>query len=106
MQWDAGLDGSEFFNRVGYSAIYADNSYSISAGIEVGKSYQVRIFAKNYWGWGEFSDTLTIVASSFPEQVAIPTTGIDEATGGLRVQWVAPFDNSATITAYLIEAKS
>ena len=34
------------------------------------------------------------------------TTAIDEATGGLRIQWVAPFDNSAALEAYLIEAKA
>ena len=91
-------------NRVGYSAIYEDTDYSISAGIEVGKSYQVRVAAKNYWGWGEFSEVLTITATSYPEQPEAPTTGIDEVAGGLRAIWVAPFDNSEPITAYLIEA--
>lgn len=80
--------------------------YSISARIQVGKSYQVRIAAKNYWGWGKFSEVLTITAASFPEQVAQPSTGIDESTGGLRIEWIAPFDNSAKITAYLIEAQT
>jgi hypothetical protein len=51
----------------GYSAIYNNNVYSISARIQVGKSYQVRIAAKNYWGWGKFSEVLTITAASFPE---------------------------------------
>ena len=59
--------------------------YSISARIQVGKSYQVRVAAKNYWGWGNFSEVLSITAASFPERVAQPTTGIDEATGGLRI---------------------
>ena len=49
---------------------------------------------------------LTITAASFPEIIDTPTTAIDEGTGGLRVEWVAPFDNSATITAYLIEAQT
>ena len=62
--------------------------------------------AKNYWGWGAFSEALAISATSFPEQVTTPATGIDEATGGLRVEWTAPFDNSAPITEYLIEAQA
>ena len=41
VQWDKGNDGYQFTNRVGYSAIYDENTYSISANIEVGKSYQV-----------------------------------------------------------------
>lgn len=69
VQWDAGSEGYTFLNRVGYSAIFDENTYSISANIEVGREYQVRIAAKNYWGWGEFSEILTIKAASFPEQV-------------------------------------
>ena len=89
---------------MGYSAIFDESTYSISANIEVGKTYQVRVAAKNYWGWGEFSSILSITAASFPEQVEMATTGIDEATGGLRIEWTAPFDNSAAITDYLVEA--
>ena len=106
VQWDVGTGGYQFLNLVGYSATYDENSYSISAHIEVGKSYKVRVAAKNYWGWGVLSEVLTITAASFPEQVEMPTTAIDGATGGLRVEWVAPFDNSAAITAYLIEAQT
>ena len=67
VQWDLGTNGYTYVSRVGYSAIYDENSYSISAGIEVGKFYQVRVAAKNYWGWGPFSEVLTIKAASFPE---------------------------------------
>jgi hypothetical protein len=66
----------------------------------------VRVRAKNYWGWGEWSDVLLIKASSVPEQVSTATTAIDEATGGLRVEWTEPFDNSDEITEYEIEAKT
>lgn len=77
VQWDAGTDGYQFLNLVGYSALYDETTYSISAHIQVGKSYQVRVAAKNYWGWGSFSEVLTIIAASFPEKVAAPTTSID-----------------------------
>ena len=66
----------------------------------------MRVRARNYWGWGEFSDILTIKASSFPEQVSQPSTAIDEVTGGIRVQWTAPFNNAEEITKYKIEAES
>ena len=104
VQWDSGTDGYQFLHLVGYAAIFMETEYSISSHIEVGKSYQVRIAAKNYWGWGSYSEILTITAASFPEQVSQPSTGIDEATGGLRVEWTEPFNNSAAVTAYLIEA--
>ena len=74
VQWDGGTSGYQFYNRVGYSATFDGDTYSISANVEVGKSYQVKIAAKNYWGWGAFSDVLTIKASSFPEKVQTPTT--------------------------------
>jgi hypothetical protein len=33
----------------------------------------------------------------------VPVTSIDTATGGIRVNWIAPYDNSDTITKYKIE---
>jgi hypothetical protein len=60
--------------------------------------------ARNYWGWGEYSDVLEIKASTVPEKVDTVTTSIEELTGGVRIEWTAPFDNADTITAYKIEA--
>ena len=105
VEWDRGSAGLYFLNLAGYVAIYDDTSYSITAHVTTGVSYQVRVRAKNYWGWGEYSDIFTIKASSVPERVDTVTTAIDEATGGLRVEWTAPFDNSDEIIAYSIEAQ-
>jgi hypothetical protein len=60
---------------------------------------------KNFWGWGEFSDPLTIKSAKYPSQAIAVTTSIDAATGGIRIDWVAPYTNEQTITAYAIEVK-
>lgn len=31
------------------------------------------------------------------------TTSIDAATGGMKIAWLAPYDNEQTITQYQIE---
>jgi len=67
-------------------------------------SYRFKVRAKNYWGWGPVSTILTIKAATFPNKPNAPTTFIDSATGGLRVEWVAPYANSDTITAYQLQA--
>ena len=67
VEWDRGSAGLYFLNLAGYVAVYDATSYSITAHVTTGVSYQVRVRAKNYWGWGEYSDVLTIRASSVPE---------------------------------------
>jgi hypothetical protein len=64
--------------------------------------YQIRIRAKNDWGYGPFSTITSVKASSVPNKVAMPTTSIDGVTGGIRVNWVSPYANSEIIDKYLI----
>lgn len=68
-----------------------------------GTNYQFRVRAKNYWGWGSYSATVTIKASTVPDQMAAAVTSIDSTTGGVKIEWTAPNSNSDAITAYKIE---
>lgn len=57
----------------------------------------------NIWGWGEWSPILWVNASSYPGDVSKPVTSIDQVTGGVLIQWVAPNDHSSVINRYKIE---
>jgi hypothetical protein len=60
----------------------------------------------NKWGTGLFSTTnLSVLAASVPDQIAIPTTSIDSALGGVKILWVAPDYRGSNISAYKIELK-
>jgi hypothetical protein len=46
----------------------------IVSSVTSGQVYSFRMQAKNIYGWGQYSDILTIAAAGVPEQMAIPTT--------------------------------
>jgi hypothetical protein len=84
---------------------FIGDEYYATAEINAGYTYMIRIRARNYWGWGDFSEIITIKASTVPAQVDTPVTSIEAVTGGIRVTWTEPDNKSDTITAYLIEAQ-
>lgn len=49
-------------------------------------------------GWGEFSDSVMIVAAKVPDEPPAPTTSIINIF--VRVQWDEPYLNSSPIEAY------
>lgn len=78
--------------------------FTISANVYAGDWYQIKVRAKNMWGWGAFSPVLLIKAATKPSKLASPAiTAVDPATGGILIQWTAPFSNAETITAYKVE---
>ena len=99
--WDQGT--STWTSLAGESSPYTGTTYTISLGITSGSTYQFKVRAKNKWGFGDFSTTTSVVASSVPSQMSAPTTAIDGATGGVEISWTAPASNGQTITSYLIE---
>lgn len=104
VQWDTGTDGRSWSNLAGYSSNFIASSYTATASIVAGETYLIKVRARNYWGWGDFSDTITIKASTFPGKVNPAITTIDALTGGITVMWIKPLENSDSITQYLIEA--
>ncbi len=105
VQWDSGSSGSFWSNLAGFSSNYLAQTYTATSAIIAGTSYQIRIRAKNYWGYGPFSSVITIKASAAPNQVSVPMTSIDVLSGGIRVNWAAPYANSEVIDQYLVEAQ-
>ena len=103
VQWDRGFSGIIFFDLAGYSSDFMLTTYSATAKITKGRVYYVRVRAKNYWGWGPFSTVMQIKASTAPDKMSGVKTYIDQLTGGIRVEWNKPYENSDTITAYKIE---
>ena len=78
-------------------------SFVVNPGITQGTSYDFKVKARNKWGWGDFSSTVTIAATGVPDQMSEATTTIDIATGGVKITWTQPDNNGATISSYLIE---
>jgi len=85
---------------------YLGLSYTLTNTIVAGQTYSFRIRARNKWGWSEFSTPpLQVLAAFVPYRVDLPATSIDVLSGGVKVAWLAPYENGATISAYYIEIK-
>jgi len=69
VQYDRGTNSKTWYNLAGFVSNFIDSEYIATAEINKGTSYNVRVRARNYWGWGEFSEILTIKASTVPDQV-------------------------------------
>jgi hypothetical protein len=68
------------------------------------ETYKFRTRAQNKWGWGPYTSTpAEILAASIPYRVDIAVTTIDPITGGVKIDWTAPYYNGAEITSYTIE---
>jgi len=70
-----------------------------------GTSYQFKVRAANKWGFGNFSNVVSILAAGVPEQVTSVSTAIDPTTGGVKISWTEPDDNYDSITSYTVEVK-
>lgn len=105
VQWDSSTSGVSWSSLAGYTSNFIGDEYQATAEVQAGLTYQIKVRAKNYWGWGEFSDIISIKASTVPDKVDVPVTSIEAETVGVRVNWSAPDNHSDTITAYRIEAQ-
>jgi len=104
VQWDQGSE--TWVELVGETSDYLSTSYAVSSGIVASDYYDFKVRAKNKWGWGEYSDVLTIMAAAPPSQIQSVTTAIDDATGGVTISWDLPAStNGSPITAYVIKVK-
>ena len=70
--------------------------------------YAFKVRARNIYGYGQFSAESTIVAVDVPGQISIPTVTManDTTDTFITVDWTAPDDHYATITAYEILFKT
>jgi hypothetical protein len=105
LQWDAGSAGTYWLELVGESSDFLLDTYTVSGGIVPGGTYRFRVRARNSLGWGPQSPETTVKAATVPDQMIAVTTIIEPVAGAVRVDFVAPYDNAETITAYKIEIK-
>jgi len=102
LQWDNG-SGTISTDLIGSASNFTSLTHTQSAGVTAGGSYKFRYRASNKYGWGPFSDEVSILAASVPDQVAQPTTSISNTF--VKISWTEPTTNSAAITAYDIVIK-
>lgn len=105
LQWDAGTQGAFWIDLIGKTAFYTNDAFLFSYGVSAGVIYNFRVRALNIWGWGGYSDIATIKASAAPQPITSIDTSIDTATGGVVIQWLAPYANSDAVTQYKIEVQ-
>lgn len=77
---------------IGLSTDSLANTIIVTTGVGIaavvpGENYAFRVRAKNIYGWGPFSPVLDIHAAHEPAKPLPPTTSIDAATGGLKIEW-------------------
>jgi len=65
--------------------------------------YNFRLRAKNKWGFGLYSNIVPIQASKASDQMNAPR--VEYSGTHVRISWMAPYDNGASIEKYLIEVK-
>lgn len=83
-----------------------ENSFSLNLALEtsghiLGETMHFRAKAHNIHGWGEYSDPLSVVVSSMPEQPLPPVITIDNLD--VKISWTAPDNNFGQISSYIIK---
>jgi len=62
LQWDEG-NGLVNVNLVGWSTPYLHPYFIVTSGVTAGGFYKFQYRARNIYGWGPFSDVVTIKAA-------------------------------------------
>jgi hypothetical protein len=60
-----------------------------------------RVKAHNIHGWGAFSEPLTVISSSMPDQPTAPTITIEDLSA--KIAWIEPNYNYGSVTSYIIK---
>jgi len=85
-------------NIVGMPEAYLGLTYT-KAGLTAGTDYKFRVRASNSFGWGSFSDEVTIRADEVPAQITPVITTADSIY--CKIAWNVPStDNGSPILEY------
>ena len=99
LQWDKGEgDFSGGYDLTGISAPYTATTFTQTANVLSGGYYLFRYRAKNIHGWGEYSDSISIVAASAPATPATVSTAISDIY--VKITWMEPDTGGSAIDAY------
>lgn len=103
LQYDDGTAAGTWTDVVGLAPDSADTTVIVSSGVVSGTSYGFRVRARNIFGWGPYSAVTYIQAAREPDVPIAPETSIDDATGGVAIEWTAPDARGSAITSYKVE---
>jgi hypothetical protein len=67
LYWDAGSGGASWTALVGESADSLASSFVVTSGVVRGGQHAFKHRAKNIFGWGEYSDEVSIKAATRPD---------------------------------------
>jgi hypothetical protein len=91
VQWDRGLQNGFYELVGGGSDPYTLLEYTIDSSVETltpGDGYTFKYRAKNKYGWGEFSESVTFLAAAIPLQANPVTTTIENLY--VKISWDEP----------------
>ena len=100
LEWDVDGTATTFKEIVGQTSAFTFTSYIMASQITYGQTYNFRVRAKNKWGFGPYSPTVEIQASTNPNIPFAPITIIEGAN--VKISWQMPLINGAVIDAYQI----
>ena len=78
-------------------------TFTVSTGLTPGQGYLFRLRAENVYGWGPYSNEVTVYAAGLPSQPTDVTTEI--ISTDVRIRFVAPTNDAAPITSFKILIK-
>jgi hypothetical protein len=90
---------------VGESSDSLLDSYTVTSGVSRGTVYKFKHRAKNIFGWGPYSDEVSITAATKPDQMAPVSTSIVEGSK-VRISWTAPDNRGSPLTSYTVLIQS
>jgi hypothetical protein len=83
LYWDRG--NGNWINLVGQTSDYTSLKFSIGNLIVESGSYQFKVRARNRWGFGPFSNSMTIIASGSPYKIRNVTTYVEPVRGDVVI---------------------
>jgi hypothetical protein len=101
--WDVGDGLSPDTSLAGLMSSYTATTYTQASGLTAGNDYIFQVRAKNIYGWGDYSNEITMTAASVPDAMSTVTTSV--VSGEVKIVFVAPDDNGEGITGYDIEVR-
>ena len=96
LEWDQG--SGTWATLTGIAIPHVSTTYTHTAGLLAGSTYRFRYRASNKYGWGPFSDPVSILAASKPDTPLAPTTTVTDIY--VKIAWILPADHSAAVQEY------
>lgn len=100
LQYKVTGSSSSFISLSGEIPSSTTTTY-VKSGLIAGTSYDFIYRVKNIYGWGPFSNSISIKAATIPATPLAPTVTLSNGKDVL-VSWTAPDNGASTITGYKV----